>query len=89
MRVAVEDTIQGIENLIYLNIGNMRLTHEEGEALISSLEMGIQEVMLSSYPDSDTDTVSEASVKELDSYLHSGCCPRARASEGALSVLSA
>lgn len=61
MRVAVEDTIQGIENLIYLNIGNMRLTHEEGEALISSLQMGIQDVMCSVDSDSDTEIEEEES----------------------------
>lgn len=67
MRVAVEDTIQGIKNLIYLNIGNMRLTHEEGEALMSSLEMGIQEVMLSVDSGSDTEIEHGASNEESDS----------------------
>lgn len=61
MRVAVEDTIQGIKNLIYLNIGTMRLTHEEGEALISSLQMGIQDVMCSVDSDSDTEIEEEES----------------------------
>ena len=69
MRVAVEDTIQGIENLIYLNIGDMRLTHEEGEALTSSLQMGIQEVMCSVDSDSDTedDSDSDTEIEEEES----------------------
>lgn len=66
MRVEVQDTIAAIENLFYLNIGNMRLTRTEVEALVSTLELGIQAVELRA--DSDTDTGSETgdSSEEVD-----------------------
>lgn len=46
MRAAVQDTIDAIENLLYLNISGLRLTREEGEALIMSLENAIHQVMI-------------------------------------------